>query len=78
MELASPAGCSAGIGWLLRYRALSELAALLSYWSDALLGRFTEATRLCPGKMALDEQQCSAPPRWRSISLTHVEFPEGM
>ncbi|CAF97127.1 unnamed protein product, partial [Tetraodon nigroviridis] len=21
--------------------------------------------------------QCSAPPRWRSISLTHVEFPEG-
>ncbi|XP_070780886.1 dolichyldiphosphatase 1 isoform X2 [Enoplosus armatus] len=26
--------------------------------------------------MALEEQ-CSAPPRWRSISLTHVEFPEG-
>uniref|UniRef100_UPI003AAEE652 dolichyldiphosphatase 1 isoform X2 n=1 Tax=Centroberyx gerrardi TaxID=166262 RepID=UPI003AAEE652 len=25
--------------------------------------------------MALEEQ-CSAPPRWRSISLTHVEFPE--
>lgn len=53
-------------------------AALLSHWSDASLGRFTGATRLCPGKMALDEQQCSAPPRWRSISLTHVEFPEGM
>lgn len=53
-------------------------AALLGYWSDAGLGRFTGATRLCPGKMALDEQQCSAPPRWRSISLTHVEFPEGM
>ncbi|XP_026154047.1 dolichyldiphosphatase 1 [Mastacembelus armatus] len=26
--------------------------------------------------MALEEQ-CSAPPRWRSISLTYVEFPEG-
>uniref|UniRef100_A0AAQ4P2U2 Dolichyldiphosphatase n=1 Tax=Gasterosteus aculeatus aculeatus TaxID=481459 RepID=A0AAQ4P2U2_GASAC len=26
--------------------------------------------------MALEEQ-CSAPSRWRSISLTHVEFPEG-
>uniref|UniRef100_A0A3Q3GJW7 Dolichyldiphosphatase 1 n=1 Tax=Labrus bergylta TaxID=56723 RepID=A0A3Q3GJW7_9LABR len=26
--------------------------------------------------MALEEQ-CSAPPQWRSISLTHVEFPEG-
>lgn len=78
MELASPAGCSAGIGRLLRCRALSELAALFSHWSDACLRRFTGATRLCPGKMALDEQQCSAPPRWRSISLTHVEFPEGM
>ncbi|KAK0141306.1 Dolichyldiphosphatase 1 [Merluccius polli] len=26
--------------------------------------------------MALEEQ-CSAPPQWRSISLTHVEFPKG-
>lgn len=81
MELASPAGCSAGcsagIGRLLRGGALSGPAALLCHWSDAGLGRFTGATRLCPGKMALDEQQCSAPPRWRSISLTHVEFPEG-
>ncbi|XP_016146426.1 dolichyldiphosphatase 1-like [Sinocyclocheilus grahami] len=23
------------------------------------------------------EEQCSAPPRWRSISLTHVEYPAG-
>lgn len=30
----------------------------------------------CPGKMA-SEEQCSAPPRWRSISLTHVEYPAG-
>ena len=30
----------------------------------------------CPGKMA-SEEQCSAPPQWRSISLTHVEFPAG-
>lgn len=78
MELGSPAGSSPGIGWLLHGRALRVPAALLSHWSDAWLGRFTQATRLCPGKMALDEQQCSAPPRWRSISLTHVEFPEGM
>lgn len=77
MELGSPEGRSAGIGRLLRCRALREPAALLSHWSDACLGRFTGATRLCPGKMALDEQQCSAPLRWRSISLTHVEFPEG-
>ncbi|PWA26888.1 hypothetical protein CCH79_00001073 [Gambusia affinis] len=26
--------------------------------------------------MALEEQ-CSAPPRWQAISVTHVEFPEG-
>ncbi|XP_029371928.1 dolichyldiphosphatase 1 isoform X2 [Echeneis naucrates] len=26
--------------------------------------------------MALEEQ-CSAPPRWRPVSLTHVEFPDG-
>lgn len=43
---------------------------------DTCLGRGGKATRLCPGKMALEEQ-CSAPPRWRSISLTHIEFPEG-
>lgn len=46
------------------------------HWWDTCLGRGGKATRLCPGKMALEEQ-CSAPPRWRSISLTHVEFPEG-
>lgn len=46
------------------------------HWLDTCLGRFTGTARLCPGKMALEEQ-CSAPPRWRSISLTHVEFPEG-
>lgn len=23
------------------------------------------------------EEQCSAPPRWRPISLTHVEYPAG-
>lgn len=52
-------------------------AELLPHWSAACLGRFAGTARLCPGKMALEEQ-CSAPPRWRSISLTHVEFPEGM
>lgn len=46
------------------------------HWRDTCLGRGGGATRLCPGKMALEEQ-CSAPPRWRSISLTHIEFPEG-
>lgn len=46
------------------------------HWWDTCLGRGGKATRLCPGKMALEEQ-CSAPPRWRSISLTHVEFPDG-
>lgn len=46
------------------------------YWSGSCLGRFTGTARLCPGKMALEEQ-CSALPRWRSISLTHVEFPDG-
>lgn len=30
----------------------------------------------CPGKMAAEEQ-CSVPPRWQSISLTHVEYPAG-
>ncbi|KAF3849390.1 hypothetical protein F7725_015887 [Dissostichus mawsoni] len=41
-----------------------------------VFGAFFHFARLCPGKMALEEQ-CSAPPQWRSISLTHVEFPEG-
>lgn len=47
-----------------------------SYWSDTCLGRGSATTRLCPGKMALEEQ-CSAPPQWRAVSLTYVEFPEG-
>lgn len=37
---------------------------------------FVNPPTRCPGKMAAEEQ-CSAPPRWRPISLTHVEYPAG-
>ncbi|XP_055009327.1 mitoguardin 2 isoform X1 [Boleophthalmus pectinirostris] len=46
------------------------------YWTHTRLRRSAQTARLCPGKMALEEQ-CSAPARWRSISLTHIEFADG-
>lgn len=50
-------------------RGLAEAAQASHADSSNLAAR-------CPGKMAAEEQ-CSAPPRWKSISLTHVEYPAG-
>lgn len=72
---ASPR-CAAPIGRILRCRGPFEHGAPFTIGSTRVWGVSLGLPRLCPGKMALEEQ-CSAPPRWRSISLTHVEFPEG-
>uniref|UniRef100_A0A8C7YHB1 Dolichyldiphosphatase n=1 Tax=Oryzias sinensis TaxID=183150 RepID=A0A8C7YHB1_9TELE len=71
-----PQQCAARIGRLACYRGPFERSTPLSIGQTRVWGVSPKLPRLCPGKMALEEQ-CSAPPRWQAISATHVEFPEG-